>query len=336
MEIIHTSISNNILLAWGTLIVAFAILAKSADLFVESAVMLAERFKIPKLVIGIVLVSIATSLPELTVSLVAALRGKPEMAIGNAVGSVICNEGIALALAGIISFSAIAVEPKLFRLTALFLITSQVLTFLFVLNGYTIYRWEGAVLLTLLAMYIVFFYSKQKKMSQRETAGIEEREKMIETKSGKSLGISLLIFVAALIGIILSSESVVTSSTAIAHWMKIPQSFIALTIIALGTSLPEISTSIVAARRGHGEIALGNILGSDILNICLVIGVSAVANPLTLGRNEALFMFPSMFVIVGAMLIMLKSGYKLTRKKGFALLALYGVYIISFVVIFRV
>jgi cation:H+ antiporter len=143
-----------------------------------------------------------------------------------------------------------------------------------------------------------------------------------------------LAFVIAVAGIIAASEFVITSATAIARSFRIPEAVIALTLVALGTSIPEVATCIAAARKGHGTIALGNILGADIMNICWVAGASAIANDLVLSKKQIFFMFPSMFVIVGAMLIMLRMGYRLTRKKGIILFVLYVVYLASFFKVF--
>ncbi|MDG5815127.1 calcium/sodium antiporter [Chitinispirillales bacterium ANBcel5] len=322
------------MLAWLVLIVAFIILAKCADLFVESAVVIADRFKIPKLVIGIVLVSLATTTPEMTVSLISAFRGKPEMALGNAIGSVICDDGIALALAGIVSVGVITIQPRVLKISATFLILLQLVTFFFVIGNNTLNRWQGGVLVSILAVYIAVLYHQHKRGKLHSEMELMELDREIEKEKKKSLKILSFVFLIGLGGIIISSELIVTSAVHIAGWMAIPQSVVALTIIALGTSLPEIATSVIAARKGEGQIAVGNILGADILNISWVAGVSAIANPLVLERREILFMFPSMFIIVGAMLIMLRMGYSLTRKKGIALLSLYILYVISFLLIF--
>jgi len=143
------------------------------------------------------------------------------------------------------------------------------------------------------------------------------------------------LFAVSLAGIIVSSEFIISSATSIARFFRVPEAIIALTLVAVGTSIPEIATCIVSARRKEGALAVGNILGADIMNVCWVAGASAMANELTLTRKEILFMFPSMFVIVGAMLAMLRAGYRLTRAKGTVLFFLYLVYLASFFILFR-
>jgi cation:H+ antiporter len=329
METIQQAIQGNLILAWITLIVAFAVLARCADLFVDASVRIADRLGVPKLVIGIVLVSVATTTPELSVSLISALRRQPEMALGNAIGSVICDDGLALALAGVISIAPIAIMPRVLRASGLFLILVQILAFVFVVFDGALERPEGAVLLGLFAAYICFLYYEHRHGRLKD--GLAATRVAGPRRPAITL---VLTFVLAVAGIIVASEAVITSATAIARSFGIPEAVIALTLVALGTSIPEIATCIAAARRKEGAIAVGNILGADIMNICWVAGASAVANDLVVSRKQILFMFPSMFVIVGAMLIMLRLGYRLTRTKGIVLFVLYLAYLASFFKLF--
>ena len=326
METIQLAIQNNLILAWAVILVAFVILAKCADLFVDTSVGIANRLQVPKLVIGIVLVSLATTAPELSVSLMSALRGQPEMALGNAVGSVICDDGLALALAGVLSVAPIMVMPNVLRTSGFFLLLVEMLAFVFVAFDGTLERAEGAMLVGLFAAYLFFLYRQHKQGKLKDGSDVPEATARLE----RSILRLSLIFAAALAGIILASEFIITSATAIARSFAIPEAVIALTLVAFGTSIPEVVTCIVAARKKEGAIAVGNILGADIMNICWVAGASSIANDLALSKKQIFFMFPSMFVIVGAMLIMLRMGYRLTRKKGLILFALYLVYLASF------
>jgi cation:H+ antiporter len=181
------------------------------------------------------------------------------------------------------------------------------------------------MLLGLFASYIYFLYHQHKR--GRLKKGLDAAEVTGPPKAAVALIFTLILAVA---GIIAASEFVITSATAIARSFGIPEAVIALTLVALGTSIPEVATCIAAVRRKEGAIAVGNILGADIMNICWVAGASAVANNLVVGKKLIFFMFPSMFVIVGAMLIMLRLGYRLTRRKGVILFGLYLVYLASF------
>lgn len=330
MHAAHALIESNILFAFIALAIAFVILSKCADLFVESAVGIAQKVQVPKLVIGIVLVSLATTAPELSVSLLSALRGQPEMALGNAIGSVICDDGLALALAGIFSVTAIAVLPRVLLTSGLFLLLIEIIIFLFVVFDQTLNRWEGAVLVGLFIGYLGLLFHQHRKGLFAEDVDEIVEEALAYAPAWRLIGM----FIIGLGGIILSSEFIITSATTVARYFLIPESVIALTLVALGTSIPEVATCVVAARKGEGAIAVGNIIGADIMNICWVAGASALANDLTLTQKSMWFMFPSMFIIVGAMLVMLRFGYRLTRTKGFVLLGLYIAYLISFMLIF--
>jgi cation:H+ antiporter len=335
VELLHTTrgfLELHPLAAAITLLLSFLVLARCAGLFVDTSVAIATKLSIPKLVIGIVLVSLATTAPELAVSLTSALKGAPEMALGNAIGSVICDDGLALALAGLLAASPILVLPHILKTSGLFLIGIQVLLFLFILPDLTLSRGEGFVLVALFVLYMGFLYRQHKLGRLGEESVLEEVDEAVVEKSLKAI---IGLFLLGFLGIIVASEFVVTSAESIALWAGIPDAVIALTLVAFGTSVPEVATCIQAARKGHGAIAVGNILGADIMNICWVAGASSMANPLTLAPREFYFMFPAMFLIVGAMLLMLRLGYRLTRAKGAALLGLYILYLASFFLIFR-
>jgi cation:H+ antiporter len=325
METIQHAILNNLVLAWITIAVAFAVLARCADLFVDASVRIAHRLQVPKLVIGIVLVSMATTAPELSVSLISALRGHPEMALGNAIGSVICDDGLALALAGLISVAPIMVMPVVLRTSGYFLILAQILAFAFVAFDGVLDRAEGAMLIGLFGTYVYFLYHQHRRGKFKD--GLDAARRAGPPKAAIRLALT---FVLAVAGIIAASEFVITSATAIARSFGIPEAVIALTLVALGTSIPEIATCVAAARKKQGAIAIGNIIGADILNICWVAGASSIANNLVLSKRQVFFMFPSMFVVVGTMLILLRTGYSLSRKKGMVLLAVYLAYVASF------
>ncbi|MBN1575527.1 MAG: calcium/sodium antiporter [Chitinispirillaceae bacterium] len=330
LQTVDALIQGNVLVAVAVLVVAFAILAKCADLFVDSAVGFASKLRIPQLVIGIVLVSFATTLPELSVSLMSAIEGKPEMALGNAIGSVICDDGLALALAGVFATAPILIVPRVMKTSGAFLLIVELVAFLFIVFDKTLNRWEGAVLVALYAVYTYNLYRLHKSGEFKESAALEN-----VNAPDFAAGKLTVFFVLGLLGIVAASRFIIVSATTIAVCLHVPEAVIALTLVALGTSIPELATCIVAARKGHGGVAVGNIIGADILNICWVAGASAMANPLTLGDKEIYFMFPSMFLIVGAMLIFLRLDYRFTRTKGAFLFGMYLVYIGVMVYLFR-
>ena len=319
-------------MAWFFLAVAFALLAKCANIFVESSVSLANRLHIPKLVIGIVLVSLATTAPELSVSLMAAVHGRPEMAMGNAVGSVICNKGLGLALCAVLSTAAIPVIPHVLKTTGGFFLGVSVLLFMFVAFDCKLGAGEGAVLIALFAGYMFFLYRQHKGGALNEEVDLEAAEEVLHLTMPRLTGI----FIIALIGIVFSSRIIITSATTIALSFGIPEAVIALTLVALGTSIPEVATCVAASRKGHASLAIGNILGANIINLCCVAGGASMINRLSLTRREVMFMFPAMFVIVIAAFGFMRAGYRLTRRQGYILLALYALYLVSFFIVFAV
>lgn len=330
MGMIESYIQGSLPLAWLVMIVSFVILFKCADIFVDSAIAIAQDFKIPKIIIGLLLVSLATSAPELSVSMVAALKGAPKIALGNAVGSVICNEGLALSLAGLLSAGAIAIVPSVLRGSGVFLLAVSLMAYGFVFFDQTLNRMEGLTLVLLFGGYVFFLFRQRAylDLSGAETGAGEK------AAAGGALLKHAGFFALSLAGIIFVSDYIVVSATMIARSFQVPESIIAMTLVAFGTSVPEVATSITAVRKGEGAIAVGNILGSDIINICWVAGASAVANDLTLGKRDIAFMFPAMILIVITMFCMLGNGNRLTRAKGGVLLVLYVLYLAACVFFF--
>lgn len=317
MEILNNPAFNGLLMA-----AAFAVLFKSADYFVESAAGIANHFNLPKMLVGIVIVGFATTAPEIAVSAQSAYIGHPEIAFGNAIGSVIVDDGVALALAGILAPVAIKINKDILKTTGIFIITIDIIALIFALN-FIISRFEGALFILLLVVYIWFIFYSEKK---RRLHLVELDEELLQ-RGGENMRKLILLFVIGLIGVILASRVVIHSSIVIAEYLHISETIIGLTIVAIGTSLPEISTCIMAARKGHGEIAVGDILGADILNILWIIGVSAVITPMHLLPSTVYFSFIFLFLIVGTMLVSMRIGYSFGRVKGFILLGIYLVYL---------
>jgi cation:H+ antiporter len=321
------------------LAVSFFFLFKAANIFVDSASNIAELLKIPKIIIGIILVSLATTSPEFTVSIMAAYRGQPEIALGNALGSVICDDGLALALAAILAPGFILIDRKVLKTAGIFLMSVAVLTFLMASDGH-IGRIEGVVLLLLLAAYFIFLYfSEKKRRRESRLAGPSARGAAAgpgTQKQQTSRGRIAAFFILGLAGIIIASHFIVESAVSIALFFGISEAVIGLTIVAFGTSLPEISTCISAARKGEGQIAAGNIIGADILNILWIVGMSSIVNPIRVSDRFIFFTFPWMLVIVGTMLLSMRIRYRLSKTKGLILLTLYAVFMLMSVYLFYV
>ncbi|MBN2246585.1 MAG: calcium/sodium antiporter, partial [Candidatus Aminicenantes bacterium] len=281
------------------LVISFAILFKSADFFVSGASNIAVCLNIPKMVIGIVLVSLATTAPEFAVSVQAAFLNHPEIALGNAIGSVICDDGIALALAAIIAPVAIVINCKMLKIAGVFLLSIDIIGYLMAKNG-TVGREEGAFFVILLVAYfwIILKSKKIRTYAYSQIPDVNSDPELCELPLKTRLKKPILLFSLGLIGVILTSRIVLESSIKIAEHFNISETIIGLTVIAIGTSLPEISTCITAALKQEGEIAVGNIIGADILNVLWIIGVSAMVNPITVDKDIINFSFPFMILIV--------------------------------------
>jgi cation:H+ antiporter len=318
-----------IYLYFVALIISFAILFKSADFFIKGASGVARALDIPKLIVGIVLVGMATTAPEFGASVIAAFRKHSEIALGNAIGSVICDDGIALGLAAILAPTAILVNCKILKSVGLFLLSIDIFAYFLARNG-TIGRAEGMVFLVILCIYFIVIIRSQRaslKFKNQDTDLDSEINRNLNMEKKAQLKRSAYFFLVGLTGVFVTCWIVVEASIQIARYFSVSEVIIGSTIIAIGTSLPEISTCITAALKGEGEIAVGNILGADILNILWIIGFASVVNPIKVEVEFINFIFPFMILIVAVMLVSMRIGCRLGKIKGFVLLGLYLVYL---------
>ncbi len=309
--------------ALAVMVVCFVILTWCATWFVDGAVGIAEYLNVPKILIGIVLVSLATTSPELAVSLMSALDGHPEIALGNAIGSVIVDDGVALGLGAVVASTPIRINPYVLKTLGLFFLAVAVCAYTMAFDG-GLDRIEGGVLVSLFLIYMIFTFVNRKRTGESDTKGtIQENE---APKKG-ILGL-IVWFLLGLVGVLISSHFIVDASIVIAKYLGVGEVMIGLTIVAIGTSLPEIATAVTASRKGHGEIMVGNILGADILNLCWIAGASALVNPLIVGSRVTNFSFPVMLIFVTAILVVMRTRYQLARGEGVFLIGLYVVYLI--------
>ena len=327
-----------ILLYTFVLALSFIMLFKCADLFVTGATGLSVILKIPKLMVGIVLVGLATTAPEFGVSVSAAFSGFPEMALGNAIGSVIADDGIALGLAALVAPTVIFVNCRILKIAGAFLLGIDFLAYFLARDG-VVGRFEGVLFLLLLVGYFYLLYRVRGFPSglggeiSCKTAGPDADE--AECSLWLKLRKPVFLFVFGIIGVVIASRyGIVWSAVNITRLLGIPEIIIGSTVVALGTSLPEISTCITAARKGEGEIAVGNIIGADVLNILWIIGVAALVRPMHVDVAIINFSFPFMILVVSVMLISLSIGCRLTKIKGVILIVLYAAYIVLTLLLF--
>ena len=306
--------------------VSFIVLAKCADWLVEGAIDVARRLHVPQILIGIVLVSLGTTAPELAVSVNAALSGQVEISLGNAIGSVIYDDGLALPLVAILAPATVIIDRTVLRSAAIFLIVVDILAYALCFDG-ALVRIEGFVLVGLFFIYLG--YACWEQIGRKERDSTEREESGSSRASSRSWGRILFLFILGLTGVLISSNWIVLTGPVIAEALGVPSAIVGLAFIALGTSIPEVATCIVAARKGEGGLAVGNILGADILNVCWIAGASAIANDLVVAPEVIHFMFPAMLIIVFTMLGLLRLGYRFEKWKGGVLLALCAAYLIA-------
>ncbi len=305
------------------------LLIKGGDWFVDGATGIAHRFHVPELIIGATVVSIGTTLPEVMVSASSALTGHGEIAYGNAIGSIICNTALIAAIPIIAKPGP--VDAKALRKPVFFFFLSAVFYCLVAyLTGY-FSRWIGFALLAIFVTYMIltiregFKKDKVPAQVQEETASDEE--------SG-SLGkfIVLLVVGAALIAV--GANLLVNNGTIIAKELGVPESVIALTFVALGTSLPELVTAITSLMKGHGALSLGNVIGANIFNLVLVSGVSVSLAPFQvpvsstlMGYNASFILdIPVMMTVMLLLTVPALAKKKLSRWQGIVLLAIYAAF----------
>ncbi len=302
-----------ILLQVFLLVLGFVMLAKGADKFVEGAAGIASRFGIPQLVIGLTIVAMGTSAPEAAVSLAAAFKGNADITIGNIVGSNILNIWIILGLAAAIT--PLLVAKSTIKLEIPFMIAITALLGYQGMDG-TVTFFDGVLLLVLFVLYLAYLYNMAKKNKVDEDT----------QEYSHSLAHCLIWTVIGLALIILGSNVTVNAATAIAAYIGLSQRFIGLTIVALGTSLPELFTSVTAARKGNADIAIGNIVGSNIFNILFVIGLSALIIDIPFA---AAFNFDMIIAIAAAVMLFVCVLFtkKLERWAGILMLVCYGAYL---------
>jgi cation:H+ antiporter len=325
----------------GVIAVSLIALGKFADMVVDYAVVLSERSGIPKVVIGATVVSLGTTAPEVAVSVLAAFKGNPGLAMGNAVGSIICDTGLILGVACLIRPLTIpwdiANRQGWVQLACGFLIVLLSIPWAAPLSPYTVGaegnfpQWAGFLCLTLLAIYLwvsVKWSMGSTADSEGNLAGSEHEGSDEETAA--SAPVLVVKIILSLVGVILSASILIPAVTIVAVRMNVPEAVIAATLVAFGTSLPELVTAVQAARKGHGDLAVGNIIGADILNALFVAGAAAAVTPagLTVDRTFFWLAFPAMlFVLVVFRIGIYVCRTQLTRKFGIVLLAAYFAYL---------
>lgn len=301
-------------------LLGFVLITKGADIFIESTISVAKKTNIPEIVLGATIVSLATTFPELTVSAFASIQGHTTMSLGNAIGSIICNTGLALGLVALIK--PFRVDKKIFNSKAILLIISVAVLIILGMDK-TIGKVDAMALVGLLIIYMISNYNSIPKTGSRRTSNTTN----IEYNKSSDIIKLLFMFVIGISMMIIGSRLLVNNGIKIAEVVGVPQAVISLTVIALGTSLPELVSCLTAIRKNHNAISVGNILGANILNIVSVVGVSAFINDIPILKQTSMIDFPFMILLLLILIIPTFIKQKIYRFQGLFMILTYIIYI---------
>ena len=310
-------------------IVGLLFLIKGGDWFVDGASALARRFHLPELLIGAMVVSIGTTLPEVMVSTMSAVSGHGEIAYGNAIGSVICNAALIAAIT--IAVRPGKVDPKTLKTPVLFFFAATAIYCIAAYGFGKFTRPMGILMLTMFVAYMVVNVMQMKNSPTEVQTAEEEPMPLPKT---------LILLVVGAVAIAIGANLLVDNGTLIAQSLGVPESVIALTFVALGTSLPELVTAITSLIKGHSDLSVGNVVGANVFNLVLVSGVSVTLAPFTIPQSNTLFGInsslvldlPVMLLVMLIMTVPALAKGRMNRAQGIILLAIYAAFcVIQFV-----
>ena len=305
------------------LLLGLAGLVIAGDALVRGAVGLAERFGIPPLIIGLTIVALGTSAPELMVSIQAAFDGAPDIAVGNVVGSNIANVLLVLGVPALIAATPCS-QTGLKRST-IFMLGASFLFLAFAFSGRLV-LWHGLVFLALLAVFLCGSYMSARKSAEGPDIADLETIDGVEGVP-KSLWAAIAFFAFGIVGLPLAADATVDGASAIARTLGVPEVIIGLTIIAIGTSLPELVTTVVAALKGHADVGVGNVIGSNVFNILFILGTTATITSIPIA--EQILRFDIWVMLASSALLLPLVLFKMTigRTVGLVFLTFYTIYL---------
>lgn len=315
------------------IVIGFILLVKGADLLVKAATSIAKKFGLSEMLIGLTVVAIGTSLPEIFITITSSIDGHSDLIIGNAIGSCICN------FLFVIGISTLVRSVKFDRRIIKRHLPISIIAMLLILflgnttklgETHIIDRWQGVILLLCTIAYIIYTIYEEKKLKNKQID--DEIIKDVESKEIKSIFTIIIFLILGILGLKFGSDFVVDNSILIAGRLGLSESFIGMTVVAIGTALPEIITGIISARRNETDLLLGNITGSNILNLCLLIGLGAVINPLrfTTDFNISILILIAVTVYLQIIATINKNN-ELDRKRGILLIIVYIIYILCMI-----
>ncbi len=315
----------------------FLLLIVGGNFLVQGAVGLARRLGISPLLVGLVIVGFGTSSPEMVASLTAALQGVPGIAIGSVIGSNIANVFLIIGIGALIA--PMVCDPRALRRDGAMLVGSAVALAAVVLDGGPLGLATGIAFLAVLFAYILHSYRSEQRASRRQRAREEQEAGELARAATMSaatpqtrptaLPLTLLALFAGLAGVIFGADLLVGSAARLARTFGISDTVIGLTVVAIGTSLPELVTAVIAGRRGHGDVALGNVIGSNIFNVLGILGTTAVVTPIPIPPEIAGFDLWVMLAATSLLLVFAATHRRISRPEGSLLLACYLAYYLA-------
>ena len=300
------------LFTFGLFLIGLAMIIKGSDIFIDSAIWFTKITKIPDIIVGATLVSLGTTLPELMVSAGAAIQGNTEIAIGNSLGSIICNTGLILALVIMVSRPKFTNKKEFQQNGILLLMLLTLLAFVSLAYG-EISRYTGILLLVILVWYL--YKNIQKNICNQQTIPNEKHYCTLKGIDTKTIISNIFLFILGLTLTLLGSKLLITNGEKIAIFINVPDVVIGLTMTAFGTSLPELMTSITALRKKAYDLSIGNILGANILNIILVIAVSSTILPIPISKDILYLHLPFVLLIVGFTILFSFMSHQFFRRR---------------------
>jgi cation:H+ antiporter len=343
----------------GFLIIGLILLVRGSHYFVESASRIAKRLGVSEFVIGLTLVALGTSIPELSTAISASIKNDSGLIIGNVVGSNIANIGLVLGIGALLA--PLIVKKTIFKRDGYLMLSAAIIFYLLAFDG-KISGAEGLLFLSVYLAYNLFifrssktkkaydladfldYYLKFKYISTVRSKFIREEIKNPKTKKAKKIRGSykakkeyqefkglltkdILIFIISAVAIVFGSSFLVSESIYFASALGISTTLVGITLIALGTSVPELTVTIRAALKGYNEMAIGNILGSNIANILLILGISSMIHPLSVNSNILTFVAPFMLFISAALIYIMRTNWRIDKREGISLILLYAIFI---------
>lgn len=315
------------------IIIGFFLLIKGADLLVKAAISIAKKFGLSEMLIGLTVLAIGTSLPEIFITIISAIDGHSDLIIGNAIGSCICNFLFVIGISSLIR--PVKFDRRIIKRHLPIGIASALLLLLLGNTGHlegteVISRVQGIILLLCTVIYIIYSMYEEKSIKNDK----RDKEMLDEVKEKENYPTKTIIvyFILGIIGLKFGADFVVDNAIIIASQLGLSESFIGMTIVAVGTALPEIITGIISARKNETDLLLGNVSGSNIINICLLIGIGAVISPLAFSKefNSAILVLIAVTVFLQIITTMNKKN-EIDRKNGIILIIVYFIYIVSMI-----